>query len=75
MTSIRNIEPNSDGSAMTKFNVGDRVEGGNTPEDYDTGTVLGVTGGVVLVAWDSGVRTSQPAELLRPEGSDPLINN
>jgi hypothetical protein len=49
------------------MNIGDRVEGGNTPEDFDTGTVLGVTGGVVLVAWDSGVRTSQPAELLRPE--------
>lgn len=69
--------------------VGDRVEGGDIPEDYDTGTVLAIGDdevyeheptarerGIVspvLVAWDSGVRTVVEALDLRWEGEDPLI--
>lgn len=44
---------------------GERVEGGDTAEDYDTGTVVEVDGVMVTVAWDSGVRTTQRASLLR----------
>ena len=50
--------------------VGDRVEGGNNAEDYDTGRVIAVDGDQVTVAWDSGVRTTNPASTLRPEGTD-----
>lgn len=45
--------------------VGERVEGGDTAEDYDTGLVVEVDGVMVTVAWDSGVRTTQRASLLR----------
>lgn len=50
-----------------KFEIGDRVEGGEPgTEDYDTGRVLGITDdGEIDVGWDSGVRTTQPADLLR----------
>lgn len=51
--------------------VGERVEGGETPEDYDTGVVVGI-GSLVTVAWDSGVTTTQEASVLRPEGSRPI---
>ena len=51
--------------------VGERVEGGETPDDYDTGVVVGVDG-LVTVAWDSGVTTTQTASVLRPEGSRPI---
>ena len=51
-------------AALSTLAIGDRVEGGDCDEDYDTGTVLGIEGERVLVAWDSGIRTSQPAHLL-----------
>ena len=66
--------------------VGDRVEGGDTPEDYDTGRVLAIGETVyelapsarehgvlwpVLVAWDSGIRTVEEALALRAEGDAP----
>src|SRR5690606_33646147 len=45
---------------------GDRVEAGAPgTEDHDTGRVVGVDGGRVTVGWDSGARTTQPAEMLR----------
>lgn len=47
---------------------GDRVQGGDIPEDRDTGRVSEVhPDGQVTVAWDSGVSTTQPGSLLRPE--------
>ncbi len=40
--------------------VGDRVEAGYTPEDYDTGTVVSVgSGGRVHVAWSNGDSTDE----------------
>jgi hypothetical protein len=39
--------------------AGDRVESGDTPDDYDTGRIIGVVNNRVEVAWDSGVRTTQ----------------
>ena len=69
------------------WGVGDRVEGGDTPEDYDTGRVLAVGDDVfelapsarkhgflspVLVAWDSGARTVVEALDLREEGEAPV---
>lgn len=49
--------------------VGDMVEGGNEgTEDHDTGRVVAIDGDQVTVAWDSGVRTTQPARLLRIDG-------
>lgn len=47
------------------FGVGDRVEAGDTPEDYDTGTVVDVEGDRITVAWDSLVQTTQGAAGLR----------
>ena len=49
--------------------IGDRVEGGDVPDDYDTGRIVGASAAGVEVAWDSGVTTTQPADLLRPEGT------
>lgn len=45
---------------------GDQVAGGETDDDSDTGHVIAVEGDQVTVAWSSGVRTTQPASLLRP---------
>lgn len=42
-------------------------------EDYDRGMVVAVTDDGVEVAWESGVRTVQPAELLRPDDGDDLV--
>lgn len=51
-----------------EWSVGDRVEGGDTPEDRDTGRVIEVRAdGTVVVAWDSGVSTRADAASLRPE--------
>jgi hypothetical protein len=50
---------------------GDRVEGGNCIEDYDTGTVRFVRGSLVWVGWDTGVATWADAHLLRAEGDRP----
>lgn len=52
---------------------GDRVEGGETAADYDTGRVIEVDGNRVHVAWDSEVRTWTGAETLRAEGSRPAV--
>lgn len=52
-------------SISMALRVDDRVCGGQTAEDYDTGTVLAIDGDAVTVSWDSGVRTTQPASLLR----------
>lgn len=54
------------------WSVGDRVEGGETAEDYDTGRVSEVDGDRVLVAWDSEVRTWADATRLRAEGERPI---
>lgn len=48
-----------------RFKVGDRVEGGDIPEDHDTGKVVKVRGAQVTVAWDSNVTTTQHASALR----------
>lgn len=56
---------------MNDWSEGDRVEGGDCAEDYDTGTVRSVRGSTVRVAWDSGVATFADAHLLRPEGERP----
>jgi hypothetical protein len=63
------IDDGGDGylCTTTNFQVGDRVAGGTTPEDRDTGTVSGFNSLGVLVKWDSGVRTSQPSSLLLHE--------
>lgn len=53
---------------MIDWTEGDRVEGGDCAEDYDTGTVASVRGSEVWVRWDSGVKTTADARLLRPEG-------
>lgn len=46
--------------------VGERVEGGRPgTEDHDTGRVVDFDGGQIDVAWDSGTRTRQRADLLR----------
>lgn len=47
----------------TELKVGQRVEGG-CGEDHDTGRVQAIDGDQVTVAWDSGVVTTQAAELL-----------
>lgn len=47
-----------------EWNVGDRVEGGKG-EDYDTGTIHSIDEDQVTVSWDSGVRTTQPASIIR----------
>lgn len=54
------------------WSVGDRVEAGETADDYDTGRVSEVDGDRVLVSWDSGVRTWTGAETLRAEGERPI---
>jgi len=44
------------------FRIGDLVEGGAPgTEDYDRGRVIDIDGDEVTVAWQSGVRTTQPA--------------
>ena len=48
----------------TDFKVGDRVEGGKG-EDYDTGRIESIEGAVVIVAWDSGVKTPASLSSLR----------
>jgi hypothetical protein len=55
-------------SAKVQWKVGDRVEGGDTAEDYDTGSVIAVSVGKVTVAWDSHVTTTDEGSHLRPEG-------
>lgn len=57
--------------SVSPLSPGTRVEGGETPEDYDTGTVVTATapGGHITVGWDSGVTTTQAEGLLRPEGT------
>ncbi len=55
-------------SAAETWAIGDRVEGGDTPEDYDTGRVTAVDGDQVTVAWDSQITTTQSASTLRTEG-------
>jgi len=57
---------------MTAFAIDDRVEGGEIPADYDTGTVVEVDGDEVTVAWDSGVTTTQGSAVLRVEGVRPV---
>lgn len=52
----------------SQWSVGDRVEAGETADDYDTGRISEVDGDRVLVAWDSGVRTWAAASSLRAEG-------
>lgn len=46
--------------------VGNHVEGGETDEDYDTGTVVAVDGDMVTVAWSNGERTTTESSALRP---------
>ncbi len=56
---------------ISPFSVGTRVEGGDNLEDYDTGRVISVAGDEITVAWDSGIRTTQPSSVLRAEGANP----
>jgi hypothetical protein len=53
-------------TTSSEFEVGDRVEGGEG-DDHDTGRVIEIDGDEITVAWDSGVRTTQPADLLKHE--------
>lgn len=83
------VAPVAEGELLVTalWGVDDRVEGGDTPENYDTGTVLAIGDEVyeheptarerglvspVLVAWDSGVRTVDEALDLREEGEAPV---
>lgn len=52
---------------MATLNVGDKVHGGTIPEDFDCGRVVAVDGDQVTVAWESGVTTTQPADLLESQ--------
>ena len=48
--------------------INDRVVGGQLgSKDFDQGRVDAVDGDQVTVAWDSGVKTTQAAALVRPE--------
>lgn len=48
-----------------ELSVGDRVCGGEPgTEDYDEGEVATLSDGQVYVQWQSGVATTQPADLL-----------
>jgi hypothetical protein len=49
----------------TVLSVDDRVEGGDTEQDRDTGTVGAIDGNQITVLWDSQVKTAQRADLLR----------
>jgi hypothetical protein len=51
---------------VQELKIDDRVQGGQIPDDYDTGRVVAIDGEQVTVAWDSLVETTQPAELLSP---------
>ena len=51
-------------TTKTQIEIGQRVEGGTTKEDYDTGRVIDVDGDQVTVAWDSETRSTQHASLL-----------
>lgn len=42
-----------------------QVEGGDTPEDRDTGYLVNIVGDQATVAWSSGVRTTQHISMLR----------
>jgi hypothetical protein len=53
---------------MNKFQLDDRVEGGETPEDHERGTVLAIDGDQITVGWDSHIQTTQDAALLRRIG-------
>lgn len=56
-----------------KWQIGDRVEGGDTAEDYDTGRVVAIDGEWVEVAWGgSRERTTQLGSSLRAEGTAPV---
>lgn len=51
---------------MHGFAVGARVEGGDTPEDHDMGTVVDVEGDAITVAWDGAAcQTTQGPGALR----------
>ncbi len=52
-----------------KIEIGQRVEGGDTFETYDTGQVLNIEDEEALVAWDTGVQTEVPIYDLRPVGT------
>lgn len=56
---------------INEWSEGDRVEAGETAEDYDTGRVY-YDGDRLMVAWDSGVRTRAAASELRAEGERPI---
>ena len=58
--------------ARMRFAVGDRVEAGESAEEYDTGRIILIEGAEITVAWDGGARTTQPPELLRPAGERPI---
>ena len=49
---------------MNNLSIGDRIEVG-IGDDYDVGIIVDIDGDRVTVAWESGVRTTQPAAVLR----------
>lgn len=50
----------------TQYTVGQRVEAGDIPADYDTGTVRAIDDDQITVAWDSSHQTTtQHADTLR----------
>lgn len=55
---------------MKNFHIGDRVEGGDIEQDFDTGTIAKICydDNRVLVAWDSLVMVWHNADELRAEG-------
>jgi hypothetical protein len=57
----------SEVTADPEFTIGDHVEGGNNPEDYDHGYVEEIDGDKITVRWmQSMVSTTQRASTLRP---------
>lgn len=48
------------------WKAGDRVMGGDNPEDFDTGTIRELNTENAVVAWDSGVTTATPLSTLQP---------
>lgn len=60
----------------TTWKTGDRVEGGATPEDHDTGRVVRVDGDLVTVAWSgSNETTTQRGDALRAEGNTGAVDD
>ena len=67
-------EVEADDARGCQYRIGDRVEAGEIVDDYDTGTIIDLNGAIAIVAWDSGVMTGTPVEMLRTEGERPVMD-